>query len=361
MKIALIDGGIDEDKLCKGIKVIKSINFNHSSDKDNLLNLHGTNCANIISENCSDVEFWDLRVLDENGSAPIFRLMNALDWCITNKVKLLHMSLGTRNYFDAKKLEVRITSLIKNGAIIVAAYHNSNIRTYPAFFSKVFGVRQDMSGVLRQGEFLIQKIKGLEEENSIVVHWWNEKLDRANSYAAPALTGIIADYMNRYPDANFDEILRFLRYKANSQKQYSEKVGWLLKTEQAELNIPVILAVDLKPTDIHELAEAFRGRGYYCILLQEHVTEETGIPWELYADNKNEMERVCITIQEIYQPDIIILDTVLENFCYKNQYMADMFLKKKDEKYLLFGDHLEEIFYDTKKTIDNIFMYFTGT
>ena len=119
------------------------------------------------------------------------QLLDALDWCIANKVRLLHMSLGTRNYFDVKELEGRIARLTKGGTIIVAAYHNSNMRTYPAVFSRVFGVRQDMSGILGQGEFLFQKIKGLEEENSIVIHWWKENLDCANSYAAPVLTGMI--------------------------------------------------------------------------------------------------------------------------------------------------------------------------
>ena len=64
------------------------------------------------------------------------RLLDALDWCIANKVRLLHMSLGTRNYFDVKELEGRIARLTKGGTIIVAAYHNSNMRTYPAVFQE---------------------------------------------------------------------------------------------------------------------------------------------------------------------------------------------------------------------------------
>lgn len=360
MKIALIDSGIDEDKIYKEIKVIKRIDFHFSSNKKSLLNLHGTNCANIISENCSDVEFWDLRVLDENGRAPISRLMDALDWCIVNKIKLLHMSLGTRSYFDMKEMEERISRLTKRGTIIVAAYHNGNMRTYPASFSKVFGVRQDMRGVLKQGEFLFQKIKGLEEENCIVIHWWKDNLDCANSYAAAAMTGIIADYMNKNPYTGFDEILRFLKHKATSQKQYSESLGRLLKIHQDKLYIPVIIAADLNPTDIYKLTESFRTRGYYCIVLQKHVTEKTGIPWEFYIDKQSDMERVCITIQKIYRPDVIILDTALENFHYENQNIADIFIIKKGKTYYLSGEHLEEKLNNIKNVIENIFLYFTG-
>ena len=259
-----------------------------------------------------------------------------------------------------KELEGRIARLTKGGTIIVAAYHNSNMRTYPAVFSRVFGVRQDMSGILGQGEFLFQKIKGLEEENSIVIHWWKENLDCANSYAAPVLTGMIADYLNQYPDKGFDETLQYLKQKANSKKQYPEEVGRLLRTVQEQLHIPVILAADLNPADIHELAEAFRTRGYFCIVLQEQVTEGTGIPWGFYVDKQNELESVCITIQKIYQPDILILDTVLENFYNENQDIADICLKKKDGKYYLSGERLEEMFCSIKNTIETIFLYFTG-
>ena len=200
----------------------------------------------------------------------------------------------------------------------------------------------------------------MEEENSIVIHWWKENLDCANSYAAPVLTGMIADYLNQYPDKGFDETLQYLKQKANSKKQYPEEVGRLLRTVQEQLHIPVILAADLNPADIHELAEAFRTRGYFCIVLQEQVTEGTGIPWGFYVDKQNELESVCITIQKIYQPDILILDTVLENFYNENQDIADICLKKKDEKYYLSGERLEEMFCSIKNTIETIFLYFTG-
>ena len=39
----------------------------------------------------------------ERGSIDSFKA--ALEWCLKEKIKLVHMSVGTTNYIDAKKIE----------------------------------------------------------------------------------------------------------------------------------------------------------------------------------------------------------------------------------------------------------------
>ena len=91
---------------------------------------HGAVCVGIITSICSDIELWDLNVTDSAGTTQITVLLEALEWCIQNKIKLIHMSLGTINYFDIKPLWIQIKRLLDADAIIVAAYHNRNIKTY---------------------------------------------------------------------------------------------------------------------------------------------------------------------------------------------------------------------------------------
>lgn len=43
--------------------------------------------------------------------------------------------------------------LLDADAIIVAAYHNRNIKTYPAAYPGVFGVRQDRYGLWEMVKF----------------------------------------------------------------------------------------------------------------------------------------------------------------------------------------------------------------
>lgn len=149
-----------------------------------------------------DLGLWDLNVTDSAGTTQITVLLEALEWCIQNKIKLIHMSLGTINYFDIKPLWIQIKRLLDADAIIVAAYHNRNIKTYPAAYPGVFGVRQDRYGLLGNGQILFQEQKGYNIENSIIANFsWNGIVNQANSYAAPVVTGHIATYLNRKPTA----------------------------------------------------------------------------------------------------------------------------------------------------------------
>lgn len=202
IKLALIDNGIpyhmrnnrNQRIVHKSFLASKCDPSEYKDDKS----FHGAVCVGIITSICSDIELWDLNVTDSAGTTQITVLLEALEWCIQNKIKLIHMSLGTINYFDIKPLWIQIKRLLDADAIIVAAYHNRNIKTYPAAYPGVFGVRQDRYGLLGNGQILFQEQKGYNIENSIIANFsWNGIVNQANSYAAPVVTGHIATYLNR--------------------------------------------------------------------------------------------------------------------------------------------------------------------
>ena len=215
IKLALIDNGIpyhmrnnrNQRIVHKSFLASKCDPSEYKDDKS----FHGAVCVGIITSICSDIELWDLNVTDSAGTTQITVLLEALEWCIQNKIKLIHMSLGTINYFDIKPLWIQIKRLLDADAIIVAAYHNRNIKTYPAAYPGVFGVRQDRYGLLGNGQILFQEQKGYNIENSIIANFsWNGIVNQANSYAAPVVTGHIATYLNRKPTAGFDDVMDFI-------------------------------------------------------------------------------------------------------------------------------------------------------
>ena len=180
IKLALIDNGIpyhmrnnrNQRIVHKSFLASKCDPSEYKDDKS----FHGAVCVGIITSICSDIELWDLNVTDSAGTTQITVLLEALEWCIQNKIKLIHMSLGTINYFDIKPLWIQIKRLLDADAIIVAAYHNRNIKTYPAAYPGVFGVRQDRYGLLGNGQILFQEQKGYNIENSIIANFsWNRK------------------------------------------------------------------------------------------------------------------------------------------------------------------------------------------
>lgn len=176
------------------------------------------------------MKFWDLQILQEDGTTNISVLLEALEWCISHKVKLINLSLGTIDYFDKGKLKKTVSRLSDQGTIIVAAYHNANIKSYPAIFRGVFGVRQDDEGILENYQFMFQKQKDIEIENTLIAHWWDkDKKIHSNSYAAPVITGYIARLLRENPKADFAEALKFLQIYAVKNINCKQRIKNVLK------------------------------------------------------------------------------------------------------------------------------------
>ena len=102
IKLALIDNGIpyhmrnnrNQRIVHKSFLASKCDPSEYKDDKS----FHGAVCVGIITSICSDIELWDLNVTDSAGTTQITVLLEALEWCIQNKIKLIHKSLGTINY-----------------------------------------------------------------------------------------------------------------------------------------------------------------------------------------------------------------------------------------------------------------------
>lgn len=133
----------------------------NSEKKDNLFRkryklTHGDKCYSIIKYFCPEVEFISIKIMEtgERGSIDSFKA--ALEWCLKEKIKLVHMSVGTTNYIDAKKIENIIKQMVSNKMILCAALSNTNFPTWPACFDGVFGVRNYIAK-LQEKEISVSK------------------------------------------------------------------------------------------------------------------------------------------------------------------------------------------------------------
>lgn len=361
MNIALLDNGI----FCKGTlrnsiterKVFLSKEILERAE-EKFVPVHGTKCAEIIKDICPEVCFLDLRILYHEGTTELPVLLEALDWCIQNEIKLIHMSLGTVSYFDINPLEIRIKKLISQGTIIVAAYHNRNIRTYPAAFSGVFGVRQDRYGILSSNQFMFQEQQGGNRENSIVAQ--GKEMDRkkqANSYAAPVVTGYIARFLNQHPDAEFQEVLTYLDECSVHGKVYPDRLGNTVR--KGDIEIPVIAGIGLYDREISWLSRQFEEKGYQVLLLQECLTDSSAIPIEYYSGKDISLANILYTVNWIYEPNIIFLDFI----SYQRQDRLkfpeiDIFIFYEDKTYKLYGDKLIGVTRELEEIYDIICRYY---
>lgn len=81
-----------------------------------------------------------VQILDENGQGGINKLRQAFEWCLEEKIDIVNLSLGTTNFRDKEVLQQIVNDYVRKGLIIIAAFSNEYVTTYPAFFSNVIGV-----------------------------------------------------------------------------------------------------------------------------------------------------------------------------------------------------------------------------
>ncbi|RYD06205.1 hypothetical protein N752_04770 [Desulforamulus aquiferis] len=146
VRVAVVDSGIDGDhpdlrnNLKGGINLIKR----GTSFQDD--NGHGTHIAGIIAAEDSDSgvigvapEAWlySVKVLDEVGNGTILGAIEALQWCLYNRIDVVNMSFGTDKY--SRAFEEAVRTAHEHGLLIVAAAGNDGepgTVDYPAVFDE---------------------------------------------------------------------------------------------------------------------------------------------------------------------------------------------------------------------------------
>lgn len=219
--IAVLDDGINEKYACillkHNIEIDDSMRIIERAGYDDLLVSHGTICAAIIHHYYVNAEISSVKILDSAGLGNKNKLLKAIEWCIDSNVDIINLSAGTIDFRDMKELQAIVDKALERGIFIVAANHNDDKITYPAFFYNVLGVKCDSRDELKEGQFLyhLETWDGIQitacgrhdilnsrKESWLTSNW--------NSYAAPMITGLIAEIIERNPGISFEETKRKL-------------------------------------------------------------------------------------------------------------------------------------------------------
>lgn len=129
-------------------------NNNYLAGKNGLAFVSNTHVASIIAgeKNAFGVtginptaKIVPVKVLNDDGSGSISDLINAIEWCISNNIKVVNMSLGSQAYHP--QLETICQKAYNKGIILIAAAGNNHravartIETdFPAIFDSVLSV-----------------------------------------------------------------------------------------------------------------------------------------------------------------------------------------------------------------------------
>ncbi|MBN2246220.1 MAG: S8 family peptidase, partial [Candidatus Aminicenantes bacterium] len=215
IKLAVLDTGIDLDHPDLKNNIKGDINFirpKKSGDDDNG---HGTHVAGIAAAvdneigvigTGPEISLFAVKVLDKKGSGWLSDLIEALNWCVENKIQVINMSFGSTT--DNQSFHDAINRVYAVGIIMVASAGNNGASggtvEYPAKYSEVISV----SAVDQFNHFATFSSFGPEIEliapGVNILSTYNKgsiAFMEGTSMSAPFVTGTVALLLTTNPNA----------------------------------------------------------------------------------------------------------------------------------------------------------------
>lgn len=192
------------------------------SDDDRDRNGHGTACADLIHRIAPGAHLHPIRVFGRRLETSIPLLQAAILYAIEHQFRLVNISLGTFRSETLHPIYVTCEKARRAGLILVAATHNSNAWSYPAIFENVISVGlgdfdSPFDYAYRPGDAVECLAKGRNQR----VRFLDGRIESVSgtSFAAPNITGIIALFLERYPEASLEDVRDLLSQYAKPSNE----------------------------------------------------------------------------------------------------------------------------------------------
>ncbi len=209
--VAIVDSGIETDHPDLTGKVIESVEarvdgnrvvFDASTAGDSAG--HGTACAGIIAGIAPDAKFASIKVLGAGGLGDGQVFLAGLEYAIKKKYKVINLSLGTTKPQFFSPLHDMLDRAYQAGCIVVAAANNLPQPSFPSVFSSslVSVIKSDETDPLKFG-FKYGDVIELTAPGVNVRTAWPGGGHRnltGNSFACPHIVGIVARFVEGYPN-----------------------------------------------------------------------------------------------------------------------------------------------------------------
>lgn len=219
VKIAIIDSGVNASHFHVG-HIEQGLTFGFDGDRNVVqepgcvdLIGHGTAIAGVIRERVPSASLYALKIFQKALNAPFELLYAALDWAVISNVRIIHLSLGTRQAEYRKPLEELCGRAYQKNIIIVAATKSPQEQIFPSVFDNVIGVfRQpgcdpddiicdpvDLSLFGAHGR--PRPLPGLPQASNF----------SGSSFAAARVTAKVAEWLNTHSEASFTDVIQMLQ------------------------------------------------------------------------------------------------------------------------------------------------------
>ena len=245
VKVAVLDSG-----LCFGndIEFVEQINLIPGEEEMSPLFVdgsgHGTSVAGIIAAEDNqegvtginpNIELYSAKILDDDNSAPISRVVEGIYWAIEKDVNIINISFSTP--YHSQILEKAIKDAHAAGILIIAAAGNNEEVEYPAAYSEVMAV----GSVDSAGEKSVASASGEEleivapgEKVTSTALLGGTSATSGTSLAAPHVVGVASLLWQKDLSVSADFIRALLNYSANGYGEEKDYGNGLVDYAYAE-------------------------------------------------------------------------------------------------------------------------------
>jgi hypothetical protein len=247
--IVIIDSGINTKHPAIERQNIKGFSFEFLSENEYRINNdlsdeigHGTAVYFLISKYLEHERVLNIKVFSDSFEPSVGQIIAVLRYLRSNiSCKILHLSNGIVFCDEQKRLLEICHSLIKAGVIIVCAFENTGIISYPAAFKEVIGVDWSLNcRRINEFEYIENScinVRGIGTDQR--VPWLGNTYNyvSGSSFAAPHITGeIIRQHRN-------NKLLLTNRHILSYFKSISKRVYYCNSVEQPEKSFAINKAI----------------------------------------------------------------------------------------------------------------------
>lgn len=246
--IVIIDSGVKQSHPCFKNKQFEGVHFFKNEDGvicyDNDIEDkvgHGTAVTGILTKHNVNDKFIIVRIFEDDFQTDEDILIAALDYVFNNICcHIINLSLGLTQYTSVETLHNLCQSLQDKGVIIVSAFDNFGMISFPAAFNEVIGVDSSESikslksyNYVENSPVTIVMRKGAQRVNWIKPDYI---IAKGNSFVAPYVTSMVASAVNNgFTDSKniFDYLKKNAANIIGSEHNFSVKPQHFIPVKKA--------------------------------------------------------------------------------------------------------------------------------